>query len=148
MLAQRQYHPKLQALIGALCVSHAELVCKQIAEMYPELNVDWVGTGENGRNDPENELIIGKFCPPKDEDGNRPLPEIDVLVHVGIAGEGLDSIKVSEVVFLNNASISNKRIQEAGRASRFLEGVIGHISFDSFLPVCTLHRSAHHGCDG
>ncbi len=84
---------KLQAIVGAMCVSHAEMVAKQIADMFPELVVDWVGTGPDGRPDKDNEAIIKKFCPPKDSNGNR-VPSIDVLVHVGKAGEGLDSVLV------------------------------------------------------
>ena len=41
-------HP-LQVHITAMCVSHAQIVCEQVAAMYPELRVDWVGTGEDGR---------------------------------------------------------------------------------------------------
>jgi hypothetical protein len=120
----------LQAIIGAMCVSHAELVAKQVAEMFPELRVDWCGTGQNGRSDKENADVIKKFCPPKDHNGKR-SPELDVLVHVGKAGEGLDSIYVSEVIHLNKASINNSNNQENGRAARFLNGVTGHINFDS-----------------
>jgi hypothetical protein len=121
---------KLQAIVGALCVSHAELVCSQIASLYPELTVDWVGTGENGRSSEDNKKILAKFCPPKDERGIR-SPTLDILVHVGIAGEGLDCVNVSEVIHLNRASKNNSNDQENGRAARYLEGVIGHINFDS-----------------
>lgn len=123
--------PGLQALVGAMCVSHAELVCKQLQDIFPELRIDWVGTGMNGRPPEKNAEILNKFCPAKDEDGNRPKPNLDVLVHVGIAGEGLDSIYVSEVVHLNNATLCNKRLQENGRSSRYLPDVIGNINFDS-----------------
>ena len=117
---------RLQALVGAMCVSHAELVCDQIRAMYPDLSVDWAGTGPNGRTDEENRKVLAKFCPPKDDRGNR-NHELDVLVHVGLAGEGLDSTHVSEVIHLNPASNN----QENGRASRYLPGVVGHINFDS-----------------
>ena len=121
---------KLQAIVGAMSVSHAEMVCKQISELFPDLRVDWVGTGPNGRSIEDNRRVLNKFCPPKDENGNR-WPEIDVLVHVGMAGEGLDSVLVSEVIFLNKASKNNSKTQEIGRAARFLPGVTGHINFDS-----------------
>jgi hypothetical protein len=114
-----------------MCVSHAELVCRQIQEMYPHLRTDWVGTGVHGRPDDINREIIRKFCPKKTDDGKRPAAEIDVLVHVGKAGEGLDCIFVSEYVFLKAASVCNKNVQEVGRASRYLPGVIANISFDS-----------------
>lgn len=127
---------KLQAIIGAMGVHHAEVVCDQVRSMFPELSVDWVGTksvngsGETfGRSPEENKKVLQKFCPPK-VDGNR-TPALDVLVHVGMAGEGLDSILVSEVIHLNSASINNSNNQENGRAARFLPGITGHINFDS-----------------
>lgn len=121
----------LQAIIGAMSVSHAEMVCKQVEAMFGDvLTVDWVGTGEHGRKPAENRAIIRKFCPPKDENGNR-KPELDILVHVGMAGEGLDSVLVSEVIHLNAANWNNSNDQENGRAARFIPDVIGHINFDS-----------------
>ena len=125
---------KLQAIVGAMCVSHAKLVCEQIRKIFPNLNVDWVGTFNKnlntGRSDEENRAILNSFCPPKDKHGQRE-PTLDVLVHVGMAGEGLDSVHVSEVIHLNKASINNSNNQENGRASRFLKGVVGNINFDS-----------------
>ena len=120
----------LQVLVSAMCVSHARLVCEQITAMFPELRVDWVGTGDDGRSAEENDDILKRFCPPKDEDGRR-HPTLDVLVHVGMAGEGLDSIHVSEVVLLCNASICNRILQIIGRGARCLPGVVCNISFDS-----------------
>ena len=82
---------KVQAIIGAMCVSHAELVCDQLKTIFPELAIDWVGTGTNGRSNEANKAIIKKFCPPKKENNGavtRDDPSLDVLVHVGIAGEG------------------------------------------------------------
>ena len=119
---------RLQAVVGAMCVSHAEMVCDQIRSMFPELNVEWVGTGTNGKDPKTNSNIIKKFAPPEDKKGQH---EIDVLVHVGMAGEGLDSIYVSEVIHLNKASVNNSNNQENGRASRYLKGITGNISFDS-----------------
>jgi len=121
---------RLQVLISAMCVSHARLVCEQVTAMYPELRVDWVGTGLNGRPEDENEAVLKRFCPPKDDEGRR-HPTLDVLVHVGMAGEGLDSIHVSEVVLLCNASICNRILQIIGRGSRHLPGVVCNVSFDS-----------------
>ena len=48
-----------------------------------------------------------------------------------MAGEGLDTCNVSEIVHLNSAGINNSNNQENGRAARFLEDVTGHINFDS-----------------
>jgi len=121
---------RLQAIVGAMCVSHAKLVSDQISSLFPELSVDWVGTGDNGRDQEINKSILGKFCPKKDERGDR-TPTLDILVHVGMAGEGLDSILVSEVIHLNKASKNNSNDQENGRAARFIDGVTGNINFDS-----------------
>lgn len=125
----------LQVLVGTMSCSHAELVCRQIRAMFPELRIDWVGTGSNGRSEKDNASILAQFCPPK-RDGRRWAEDIalDVLVHVGMAGEGLDSIFVSEVVHLNRASINNSNNQENGRAARYLDDVTGYINVDSSSP--------------
>jgi superfamily II DNA or RNA helicase len=122
---------KLQVLITTMCVSHAEYVCEQVRDTYPDLRVDWVGTGDFGRDPEINKTILKKFCPGKDAEGGRPAPELDVLVHVGIAGEGLDSILVSEVVHLCAAGMNNRTNQINGRAARYLPDVTGHINFDA-----------------
>ncbi len=122
---------RLQAIVGAMCVSHAEMVCGQIKSLFPEITVDWVGTGEDGRPPDINKRIISKFCPKKDKETGKRNPTLDILVHVGMAGEGMDSVYVSEVVHLNSASKNNSNDQENGRASRILQGVIGNINFDS-----------------
>jgi DNA or RNA helicases of superfamily II len=121
---------RLQALITASCVSHANVLCDQVAALYPSLRVDWVGTGPNGRSDSENMSLMRKFCPSK-SNGVRPQPQLDVLVHVGIAGEGVDCINVSEIIHACNASDSNTLKQINGRASRYLEGITAYVSFDT-----------------
>lgn len=119
---------RLQSLVGAFCCSHAQLVCEQIRAMFPELEVDWVGTGTNGRSDKENRDILRRFCPSK-VDGKRRKQDIklDVLVHVGMAGEGLDTVFVSEVIHLNPANKNNSNDQENGRASRWLADMFGNV---------------------
>lgn len=116
---------RLQAVVGCLSVSHAQLVYEQIRSTFPHLNVGWVGTGVNGRPQEENAAVIRSFAP---DDGSE--PSLDILVHVGMAGEGLDTVNVSEVVHLNAAGVNNSNNQENGRAARYLPGVIGHINFD------------------
>ena len=111
----------LQALVGAMCCSHAQLVCDQIRAMYPDLRIEWVGTGPNGRTDDENAAALKKFCPKKVDGQRRAIDiKLDVLVHVGMAGEGLDSVFVTEVIHLNPASRNNQNNQENGRAARLL----------------------------
>jgi superfamily II DNA or RNA helicase len=126
MLSQRlRTSKKLQAVVGCMSVSHAQLVCEQIRTTFPDLEVDWVGTGINGRQTAENASIIQKFAP---SDGSE--PSLDILVHVGMAGEGLDTVNVSEVIHLNAAGVNNGNNQENGRAARYLKGIMGHINFD------------------
>jgi superfamily II DNA or RNA helicase len=117
---------RLQAIIGAMCVSHAEMVCDQVRSTFPELACDWVGTGDDGKSVDENRKVLKRFAP---TDGTQ--PKLDVLVHVGMAGEGLDTVLVSEVIHLNAASVNNTNNQENGRAARYLPGVTGNINFDA-----------------
>lgn len=125
----------LQALVGTMSCSHAKIVCDQIRSMYPDLRVDWVGTGDNGRPIHENKEVLNLFCPKKKDGRRDPLDiKLDILVHVAMAGEGLDSVFVSEVIHLNPANINNTNNQENGRAARYLEGVVGTINVDSSSP--------------
>ena len=122
----------LQTLIGATCCSHARMVCDQVKTMFPELRIDWVGTGLNGRSDSENEAILQKFCPEKVDGKRRPQDvRLDVLVHVGMAGEGLDTIYVSEIVHLNPANKNNSNDQENGRGARYLPDVMATVNVET-----------------
>jgi len=127
MIAERVRHGyRLQAIVGAMCVSHAEMVCEQIRSAFPDLSCDWVGTGDDGRTVEKNRQILRKFAP---TDGSE--HSLDVLVHVGMAGEGLDTVYVSEVIHLNAAGVNNTNNQENGRAARYLPGIVGNINFDA-----------------
>lgn len=123
LLARRGGYP-LQMIVGAMGCLHAKMVCEQIRSMFGDLlAVDWVGTGPSGRSDAENEAVIKRFCPPKVDGARRPQDvKLDVLVHVGMAGEGLDSVFVAEVVHLNAATITNQNDQENGRSARRIPG--------------------------
>jgi len=123
LLARRGGYP-LQMIVGAMGCLHAKMVCEQIQSMFGEvLRVDWVGTGPNGRSNSDNEDVLCRFCPPKKAGVRRPEDvRLDVLVHVGMAGEGLDSVFVAEVVHLNPANITNANDQENGRAARRIPG--------------------------
>ena len=143
MEAMRCHFGRLQCLVTAFCCSHAEMVCEQIRMMFPHLKVDWVGTGSRGRSDDDNKTVMDRFCPPK-VDGVRRQQDIDVdvLVHVGKAGEGIDCVYVSEVVHLHKASINNTNNQINGRAARFLPGVVGTINVDSSSPYAAFKGAA------
>ena len=109
-----------QMLVQAMSCSHARMVCEQIKTLIPSsMTVDWVGTGPNGRTDDENKIALRAFCPPKDSDGRR-KPTLDILVNVGMAGEGLDSTNVTEVVFLTSPNRNNTTLQIIGRGARVI----------------------------
>lgn len=123
--------PWYQMLVRAMSCNHAKTVCEQIKSLAPDLRCDWVGTGPFGRTDNENAEIRRKFCPPKNRDGIRPKPELDVLVNVSMAGEGFDSVYVSEIVDLFPVSIKAKDFRATqdrqfyGRASRAIRQAPG-----------------------
>jgi superfamily II DNA or RNA helicase len=130
----------LQVLITCMSVSHAKLVYEQVRSMFPQLRFDWVGTGKYGRSDAENKEVLQNFCPKKEKnifgEIEQPEPKLDGLIHVGIAGEGLDTRLVSEVVFLCPCNHTNTTFQIIGRGSRALKNAVGHavvchVSFDS-----------------
>ena len=55
---------------------------------------------------------------------------LDVLVHVGMAGEGLDTIYVSEIV-INPANKNNSNDQENGRGARYLPDVMATVNVET-----------------
>lgn len=114
---------KTQMLVQATTCQHAEIVCTQVAAMLPTLNVDWVGTGPNGRSDRDNKAILKRFCPPKDIKTGRRKWDLDILVNVGMAGEGLDTQDVSEIVFLTPVNKTVSNMQAMGRAARIMYDV-------------------------
>jgi superfamily II DNA or RNA helicase len=121
-----------QVLIQAMSCSHAKMVCDQVRALVPSsMSVDWVGTGPNGRSDQENDAALKAFCPAKDRAGRRNW-SLSILVNVGIAGEGLDTTDVCEVVFLTSPSINNSSLQTIGRGSRRMYGVDPQ-------PICTVN---------
>lgn len=112
---------KLQMLVRAMGCKHAKIVCGQIKALCEDLSVDWIGTGEYGRTDEENREIKSLFCPKKNAEGKRPEPQLDILVQVGMADEGFDSIMVAEIVDLHIVTLegaSNKTKQFYKRGTR------------------------------
>lgn len=111
---------KSQMLVQALSCSHAKMVCEQIRSIAPDgVVVDWAGTGPNGRSDDDNRAALQSFCPPKNDKGVRAW-KTQILVNVGMAGEGLDCTDVSEVVFLTSPRKNNTSLQVIGRGARVM----------------------------
>src|SRR5579884_1559783 len=97
------------------------MVCQQVeALLQDRASVDWVGTGPSGRSAEENAEVLRQFCPPKDKATGLRNWTLDVLVNVGMAGEGLDTTDVTEIVFLTPANITNTNLQTIGRGSRIM----------------------------
>lgn len=121
MIDLRVRNVRSQMLVQAMSCAHAKCVVDQVRAVLPDhISVDWVATGPNGRRPDENDDVLNRFCPPKDKlTGKRPWT-LDVLVNVGMAGEGLDSIDVSEVVFLTSANLTISNKQTIGRGSRLM----------------------------
>ena len=108
---------------------------EQVRALVPDnIRVDWVGTGPNGRPDAENQRVLDEFCPPKNKvTGLRPWT-LDILVNVGMAGEGTDCMDVTEVVYLTPANITISTQQTAGRGARIMKADLQptcHINVDS-----------------
>lgn len=110
---------RAQMLVQAMSCSHAQCVADQIKTLVPSrIKVDWVGTGPHGRPDVENDLVLASFCPIKDKETGRRPWSLDILVNVGMAGEGLDSIDVTEITFLTPANNTITNLQTIGRGAR------------------------------
>lgn len=124
---------RTQMLVQALSCSHAEIVCEQIKAILPTVSVDWVGTGPNGRSQKDNEEILNMFCPPKNPRSGKREWTLDILVNVGMAGEGLDTTDVSEISFLTPVNGTISDMQTMGRAARVMcdKSPIAHINVDT-----------------
>lgn len=126
---------KGQMLVQAMSCSHAKMVCEQIKAIIPTgINVDWCGTGPNGRTDEENDDVINRFCPPKDLVTNKRKWSLDILVNVGIASKGLDTNDVCEIVFLTSPKKNNTNLQITGRGARLHQ----YAPIDD-QPTCTIN---------
>ena len=132
----------LQCLIRSMSVAHAEFICKQIKDTFTGYSVDWVGTknelNNTGRSKEENDAICEKFRPDKDEDGFRPHPTLDILVQVGIAGEGFDSVLVSEIIDFALVTLDGNATQTKQfyyRGTRAVDNVDLYINIPSDHPL-------------
>lgn len=134
----------LQMLVRSMSCEHAQRTCEQIRSLCDDLTVDWVGTGPDGRSEDENKKIISDFCPRKDARGNRPNPKLDVLVQVGIADEGFDSIMVAEIIDLHIVTLdgaSTKTKQFYKRGTRAVDSEVLYINVGTDHPLAALESN-------
>lgn len=120
MVDQRVNGISSQMLVIAMSVEHAKVTCEQIRSLLPGWKVDWCGTGPDGRNDADNARILDEFCPAKNPLTGRRHWTLDVLVSCNMAGEGLDTVDVTEIVFLTCPQINNTTLQAIGRGCRVM----------------------------
>lgn len=139
LVRKRERHGlPLQMLVRAMSCGHAQTLCKQIRTLCGELSVDWIGTGTDGRSDIENRAVKDRFCPAKDKHGKRGKPSLDILVQVGMADEGFDSLYVAEIVdyaIVLCDGASNRTKQFIYRGTRYVEGVCLDVNFGSDHPL-------------
>jgi superfamily II DNA or RNA helicase len=131
-----------QMLVQAMSCWHARTVFDQIKMLVPEhISVDWVGTGPAGRPVDENAAILKRFCPPKDKLTSKRPWDLDILINVGMAGEALDTVDVTEVSFLTPANLTISNKQAIGRAARVMAvdprraQPTAHINVDTGSPL-------------
>lgn len=138
-----------QMIIAAMSVEHAKSVCQMLRNLpiCDNLRIDWVGTGPMGRKQHENDEVMNQFCPPKDVNGDRPEPKLDILVQVDYAGEGVDSKNVCEVVILRRAKMSARLLQLIGRSSRVhgkFKDAIATVNVDTLSPLRIWKETSEH----
>ena len=135
---QNELGRRVQMLVRALSCKHAEYLAESLTMHFNGLTVDWVGSGLNGRPEEENKRVLAKFKP---DDGSEPT--LDVLVQVGMASEGFDSVYVTEIVDFQIVTLegaANQTKQFIGRGSRVipgLENVPCYVNVGTDHPIAT-----------
>lgn len=111
---------RTQMLVRALTCNHAKYLAESLRIHFRGLSVDWIGGGPNGRDDSINKAVIAKFKP-----DDKSEPTLDVLVQVGMASEGFDSVLVTQIVDFALVTLegnANQTKQFIGRGSRAIPG--------------------------
>ena len=117
----------LQMLVRAHGCFHAACLAKMLFDIT-DYKVDWVGSGDFGRKDFDNDAILAKFVPGKDKQNRRKDPELDILVQVGMCSEGSDTVNVVEIVDLSLSTFiepANTDRQFIGRGARVIKNSDG-----------------------
>jgi hypothetical protein len=132
---------RLQMLVRAHGCFHAMCLSKTLSDIT-DYQVDWVGSGEFGRKDFDNSGILAKFVPGKDKNGVRKEPGLDILVQVGMCGEGANTVNVVEIVDLGLSTFNepaNADRQLMGRGGRVIRDHNGHLVYIDGEPIkCTV----------
>jgi hypothetical protein len=111
-----------QLLVYAHSCAHAQALCSILKGVAPGLEVDWAGTGLNGRDDTPQ--VLERFLDEVDEAGRVVRSHtIDALVQVNVAGEGFDSKPVCVIVDLSLTGLGPMKLQQWGRGTRFYHGM-------------------------
>jgi hypothetical protein len=111
----------VQMLVRALSCRHANHLVEAYRLHFKGLSVDWVGTGDEGRDEDVNRRVLESFKPTDGTD-----PSLAVLVQVGMASEGFDSVLVTEIVDFALVTLegnANQTKQFIGRGSRVIPGL-------------------------
>jgi superfamily II DNA or RNA helicase len=132
---------RLQMLVRAHGCFHAACLAKMLADIT-DYKVDWVGSGDFGRKDFENDAILARFVPGKDKKNRRKEPELDILVQVGMCSEGSDTVNVVEIVDLGLSTFiepANTDRQFIGRGARVIKDANGDpVEIDGTAIPCTV----------
>lgn len=148
--AKRLYNEKYKALVAAASCKHAEYVANLINKLDTGLAADWVGGGNFGRPDDENDAVMARF-----KTGDLP-----VLVQVNKAGEGFDVPECAVLVILRTMYPSVQLTQLVGRVLRRVDGMdstqdVGCVFYSADNPggshideICQLITPEAFGRDG
>jgi superfamily II DNA or RNA helicase len=113
-----------QMLVYVHSCAMAQAICELVQALAPGFEVDWVGTGGNGRPDTENATILASF---KDQHNDAGIitrsHTLDVLVQVNKASEGFDSKPVCVILDLSLSGFGPQKLQQYGRGTRYYYGL-------------------------
>jgi superfamily II DNA or RNA helicase len=140
--AAPQVRPQLLVYVHSCAL--AEVMHDLVSTLAPGFQVNWVGTGINGRPDQENTRIIDAFKDVYDDDGEIIQPHtLDILIQVNKASEGFDSKPVCIIVDLSLGGFGPQKLQQYGRGSRHYYGMplVIYVPTDSVIARLAEYRA-------
>lgn len=127
-----------QMIINTYSINEAKSVANQINSFSSGMKVEWIGVGKEVKDKSEREIadITRRFLrkPLANQEYFDESEHIDILINFKRAAVGLDSVTVTEIVFLTGTNPSDFLKQQIGRGSRTIHGYPNlkcNISFDS-----------------